>query len=545
MLLVIDNLEQVIGAAPALAGLCHACPELRLLVTSRERLAVAGEDEHPVPTLAHEDAVHLFCARSGLARSDEIATLCRRLDDLPLAIELAAARTRVLSPAAILGRIDDRLDLLAGSRDVDPRRETLRATIDWSHDLLDATDRAAFRGLAIFPDGCDLQAAEAVLGPELDALSAVESLVAKSLVRLTDERFGMLETIRTYALDRLRAGPDMADVEDRFMAWAAGLVEDADRDVRGPRQVAALARLERELENVRAAVALGVRSGRVDPLRRIVAGAAWWMSRGGRTPELLGWADRALEMPDGTPELRGRALLAAIFASGDRDRIEALGAEALAVARDLDDAALEASVMERLAFFRRPDEAMAMLATAEETFARIGRANEANRSAINRGAMALEFGDYPFAEAALTSALARVEPSGNRHGVGVTLGNRAIARLMLGRTGQAASDLERAIEELDAVGDIEGLTFLLLSAGLVAGSEDDPILAAVLVAAADASIERLGLVLDSAERRVRENIGELIAGLPEDRRALALADGRELGVADALARWRSARSMRR
>jgi predicted ATPase/class 3 adenylate cyclase len=543
MLLVIDNLEQVMAVAPDLAALCHACPELRLLVTSRERLGVVGEDEHPVPTLAHEDAVTLFCTRAGLAPTAEIATLCRRLDDLPLAVELAAARTRVLSPAAILDRLDGRLDLLSGSRDVDPRRETLRATIDWSHDLLDESDRAAFRGLAIFADGCDLAAAEEVLGPEVDVLGAVESLLAKSLLRLTDDRVVMLETIRTYAGERQRAAPDAADVEERFVAWAATLVEDADRELRGPRQVPALVRLDRELENIRAAVSLARRSGRVDALRRLVAGAAWWMSRGGRTPELLEWVDGALSMPGGTPELRGRLLQTAIFTSAERDRIEALGAEGLALARDLGDAGLEAGFVERLAFFRPPDEAMAMLAIVEETFGRIGRTNEANRAAINRGAMALEFGDVAFAEDALTNALARVERTGNRHGVGVTLGNRAIARLMLGRVGDAAKDLDRAVDELDAVGDLEGLTLLLLSAGLVAGSEGDPTLAAVLLAAAESGIERLGLVLDAAERRVRTDLRAMVAALPDDRRAVARERGRGLSATDALARWRSSRSI--
>jgi hypothetical protein len=186
---------------------------------------------------------------------------------------------------------------------------------------------------------------------------------------------------------------------------------------------------------------------------------------------------------------------------------------------------------------------MAMLAIVEETFGRIGRTNEANRAAINRGAMALEFGDVAFAEDALTNALARVERTGNRHGVGVTLGNRAIARLMLGRVGDAAKDLDRDVDELDAVGDLEGLTLLLLSAGLVAGSEGDPTLAAVLLAAAESGIERLGLVLDAAERRVRTDLRAMVAALPDDRRAVARERGRGLSATDALARWRSSRSI--
>src|SRR5262249_10803760 len=136
LLLLLDNFEQVVEAAHELSKLLEACPNLTLLVTSRELLRVAGEVDYPVPSLAEAEAVELFCERSRLEPDETIAELCRRLDDLPLALELAAARARVLSPAQILERLDQRLDLLKGGRDADPRQETLRATIEWSHDLL-------------------------------------------------------------------------------------------------------------------------------------------------------------------------------------------------------------------------------------------------------------------------------------------------------------------------------------------------------------------------------------------------------------------------
>jgi predicted ATPase len=200
LLLLLDNFERVVAAAPELGRLLESCPNLKLLVTSRERLRIGGEVDYPVPPLAAPEAVELFCARSQLERDDVIEELCRRLDALPLAIELAAARTGVLSPAQILERLSQRLDLLKGGRDAEARQRTLRATIEWSHELLDDRERALFTRLAVFRGGCTLDAAEQVADAELDTL---QSLIDKSLLRRANERFWMLETIREYARERL------------------------------------------------------------------------------------------------------------------------------------------------------------------------------------------------------------------------------------------------------------------------------------------------------------------------------------------------------
>src|SRR4051812_12431230 len=200
LLLLLDNFEQVVDAAPALPSLLESCPNLRLLVTSRELLRVRGEVEYPVAPLAESEAVELFCARSRLGASDDIAELCRRLDNLPLAVELAAARTSVLSPGQILERLAERLDLLKAGRDAEARQRTLRATIEWSHDLLSADEQRLFARLSVFAGGCTLEAAAPVGGAALDTL---QSLVDKSLVRHTEERFWMLETIREFALERV------------------------------------------------------------------------------------------------------------------------------------------------------------------------------------------------------------------------------------------------------------------------------------------------------------------------------------------------------
>jgi class 3 adenylate cyclase len=186
LLLVLDNFEQVVGAAPELSRLVEACPNLRLLVTSRELLRIAGEVDYPIPPLAEPEAVELFCKRSRLEPNETIAALCRWLDDLPLGVELAAARTRVLTPTQILGRLSQRLDLLKGGRDAEPRQQTLRATIGWSHDLLNAAEQQLFARLAVFSGGCTLDAAEDICDADLDVL---QPLVDKSLLRHTGDRF--------------------------------------------------------------------------------------------------------------------------------------------------------------------------------------------------------------------------------------------------------------------------------------------------------------------------------------------------------------------
>jgi predicted ATPase/class 3 adenylate cyclase len=237
MLLVLDNLEQVIAAGPRLAGLVEACPNLRLLVTSRERLRVRGEVEVPVAPLAHPDAVTLFCERAQVDADVEVHQLCLALDNLPLALELAAARASVLSPAQILQRLSGRLDVLKGGRDADPRQQSLRATIEWSHELLAPHDQQLFARLAVFVGGWTLEAAEAVVDADLDGL---ESVVDKSLVRHAEVRFWMLQTIREYAAERLELSVDAEDIRRRHAEYYLRLADAANLSLealdRGPQR---------------------------------------------------------------------------------------------------------------------------------------------------------------------------------------------------------------------------------------------------------------------------------------------------------------------
>jgi predicted ATPase/class 3 adenylate cyclase len=335
MLLVLDNLEQVLDVAPALADLVEACPNLAVLATSRERLRVRGEVEYEVRPLAEPDAVDLFVARAGLQEPDEaVRDLCRALDEMPLAIELAAARAKVLAPAQILERLSQRLDLFTGGRDADPRQRTLRSTIEWSHDLLDPAEQRLFARLAVFAGGATLEAAERVIDADLDTL---QSLVAKSLVRHSDDRFWMYETIREFALERLEASGEAQDISQRHAEHFLELAEEAEPHLR-QEDDEWLDRLAAELENVRAALKhLGATEQHELELR--VCASFWWVwSLRGPLKEGRRRIERALEADPRPTAARANALIGAFDLAtddGDIAASRAWGEEALALERTL------------------------------------------------------------------------------------------------------------------------------------------------------------------------------------------------------------------
>lgn len=339
MLLVVDNLEQVIDAGPALADVVEACPNLAVLATSRERLRVRGEVEYEVAPLAEPDAVHLFAARAGLDAEPDgaVRELCQALDEMPLAIELAAARAKVLSPAQILERLSRRLDLFTGGRDVDPRQRTLRSTIEWSHELLDASEQRLFARLAVFTGGATLETAEGVVEADLDTL---QSLVEKSLVRHTDDRFWMYETIREFALERLEASGEAGAIRRRHADRFLMLAEEAEPHLRYEEN-AWLDRLEPDHDNVRAALEHFEATGAFDLELRLCA--AWWSfwSLRGPLPEGQRRLERALAH-DGPPSpTRAYALtgLADIVIDiGEASEARRLATEALALHRAHGDA---------------------------------------------------------------------------------------------------------------------------------------------------------------------------------------------------------------
>jgi predicted ATPase len=334
LLLLLDNLEQVVEAASELASLVETCPNLKLLCTSRELLRVRGEVEFPVLPLAEPEAVTLFCSRARLDPTDEIAELCRRLDSLPLALELAAARAKALSPAQILARISQRLDVLKGGRDADPRQQTLRATIEWSYELLSEIEQQLFSRLAVFRGGCTLDSAEEVAGADLDTL---HSLVDKSLLRHTGERFWMLETIREYATEQLDALGEDEALERRHAAWYLALAEEAEPNAEF--DPAWLARLEAEQDNFRGALDRLEAAGDSDLALRL-AGALTDLWEAGHVAEGRQRLERLLARGESPSAGRARALAgAAVLArqSGDASTAKARAAEACALYSELGD----------------------------------------------------------------------------------------------------------------------------------------------------------------------------------------------------------------
>ncbi|MFJ3200505.1 BTAD domain-containing putative transcriptional regulator [Streptomyces sp. NPDC086989] len=344
LLLVLDNCEHVIGAAAELAEhLLTHCPGVRILATSREPLGVPGETVRPVDPLPPDPAHRLFADRAAAVRPgftpDEdpaaVAEICARLDGLPLAIELAAARLRLLTPRQIADRLDDRFRLLTGgARTVLPRQQTLRAVVDWSWELLDDRERTVLRRLSVFAGGCDLPAAEAVCSGAAaeDVADLLGSLVDKSLVVAapgpddTGMRYRMLETIHEYAAERAAAHEaDRAAVADRHAAHFLALAEEAEPLLRGASQLPWIRRIETELDNLRAALLHTTRSGPTENAERLVLALGWfWWLRNYRI-EGVEWTARIIELspvqpPEGTPAywrfMRAQMLHVLLLAEG-------------------------------------------------------------------------------------------------------------------------------------------------------------------------------------------------------------------------------------
>jgi predicted ATPase/class 3 adenylate cyclase len=376
LLQVVDNFEQVTEAGPLIEELLTAAPRLRTLVTSRVVLSLRGEQEYPVPplhvpdpgraptglaTLGAVEAVRLFSERARAANPRfelternalVVAEITARLDGLPLAIELAATRTKVLTPEQILSRLERRLSILtSGARSLPERQRTLRAAIAWSHELLDPVERRLFARLSVFTGGWTFESAEAVCDPEelgLDTLDGLASLVDKSLVRRTEppggpSRFSMLETIREFAQEQLQAGADQERVVRRHAEHFLRLAVEAEPHLTGEDQGAWLDRCDQEHANIRAALRWAIDSGQAGPAQA-AAGALWrfWQQRG-HLAEGRRWLEEVLAMPSGQAPTAARAK--ALTGAGgiawwsDRGASRALYEEALAIERQLGDPA--------------------------------------------------------------------------------------------------------------------------------------------------------------------------------------------------------------
>ncbi len=379
MLLVLDNFEQVTEAAPVVSDLLTAAPRLKVLAISRALLRVRGEHNHPVPPLTLPDpgewppverllqveAVQLFVERARAVKTDfaitvengpAVAEICTRLDGLPLAIELAAARVRLLPPQKLLDRLSDRFRLLTGgARDLPARHQTLRGAIDWSYDLLEAEEQTLFRRLAVFVGGCTLEAAEAVgsgsddpsasSGQVLDVMNGLEGLVDKSLLQQSEAngepRFGMLETIREYALERLADSGEAKVVRRKHANFFMALAEEAEVKIESAEQRIWLNRLETEHDNLQAILGWALEREGADAelgLRLATALVMFWFTSG-RPAEVRRWLDRALERSSGaSAPVRAKVLWWAGNARKENpERARLLLQESLVLYRQLED----------------------------------------------------------------------------------------------------------------------------------------------------------------------------------------------------------------
>jgi predicted ATPase/class 3 adenylate cyclase len=469
ILLVLDNLEHLVASAGDIAALVAAAGGVSVIATSREPLRIAAEHEHPLAPLGEEAALELFCDRAlavtpGFAADAATEEVCRRLDGLPLAIELAAARVRILPPRSMLARLDQRLSLLTGGgRDVPARQRTLRAAIDWSYDLLDAEEQALFRGLSVFAGGCDLEAAERVCSADAAAL---ESLVQKSLVLQRPDlaglaRFRMLATIREYARDRLADAGELREFERRHAAYILDLAESAERHLLGHGQVEWLGRLGQEIDNIRAAVSSALTAGDVEVALRITAALVDFWDMRGSYAEVREWLrsglGRAAECPAG---VRAKATLAAglaAFQAGDLEEARPLTTASLDLARQSGDPRVISRALSQMA-------AIAMLAGAFERTVELGESGAAAAAEAGDDAMRafslniLAIGRYELgatheAESLFEEAAALLRSAGDRRDLALLYGNLGSAALLSGEYARARSLHDSALALAEELGD--------------------------------------------------------------------------------------------
>jgi predicted ATPase/DNA-binding CsgD family transcriptional regulator len=580
LLLVLDNFEQVVEAAPFLSSLLGACPNVLALVTSRVRLRVSGEHEYVVPPLglvapdtrydvdelARSAAVRLLVERAQAVtdsfsltpdNASAVAEICRRVDGLPLAIELAAARIKILPPAALLARLDQRLPVLSGgNRDLPARQQTMRATLAWSYDLLSAAEQRLFRRLSVFVDGFALAAAEAVVGlgsraPE--SLDLVASLVDKSLLRQEpgldgEPRFRMLETAREFGLEQVIANGEEAAVRGCHAAWYLALATAAGPLVRLGGEPERLSQLSAEHGNLRDALGWLAARGDAEGVARLSGALHWFWHMGGHGCEGSAWLERALAAGAATsPAARIGALSGAsnlAVQQGDHARARALAAESLALARVEGDRVAEA---ENLFLLSRAASQQGAATEATEfatEAAALNRALGDERAlpwALQRlGIEAFAAGDWTEAAAFLAEALAGFRAVANPLGVAYASGSLGLAWHLQGDRRQAAALFRESLLLHRELADPYNTAHTLVHVALLATEAGDVARAARILGAADglfaatgtARLRYLPEIEDRAQAEARSRLGpKTYVAMWETGRALSFADAIEEGLA--------------
>ncbi len=522
LLLLLDNFEQVVDAALDVAALLAVCPNLKVLVTSRMPLHVRGEQEFAVPplavpdpkrlpdlvTLSQYEAVALFVARSQAVRPDfqvtnagapAIAEICVRLDGLPLAIELAAARCKLLPPQPLLARLHQRLAVLtSASRDVPVRQQTLRNTIQWSYDLLSAEERRLFRHLSIFVGGGTLGAVEAVCEALGDGVGkvfdGVASLVDKSLLQQTEQegeepRLVMLETIREYGLESLTLSGEMEITRQAHAAYYLRLSEEADPELQGPQQLVWLKWLEQEHENLRAAMQWlleqaedeGAGQRKEMALRLGAALRRFWMIQG-HISEGRSFLEQALTArQEIAASVRAKALQAAASLAvyiDDTERAEMLCEESLKLCQELGDRAGMAFSLYQLGMLAsttgNPTMARMRIEEALALCREVGDKDGIAWALLNLGLVISGQGEYARAHALLEESLAMHRASGNKRGIANSLFRLGWVLLVSqGDPATARSLLEEGLVLFRELGDRGNMAQCLSLAGRLALSQGD------------------------------------------------------------------------
>src|SRR6478609_5365021 len=544
LVLVLGNFEQVMGAAPLVAELLGAAPGVVALVTSRMVLRLSGEHEFPVPPLPvppigagdaaevqRSASVRLFVQRAQAAsagfeltsgNAGAVAEICRRLDGLPLAIELAAARVRLLPPQALLARLDDKMGLLTGgARDLPERQQTLRNTLDWSFDLLSGGERALFARLGVFAGTFDLPAAEAVgaagpadpgrAGHVMDTLgSLVDSSLVRPQMRDGEPRFGLLQTIRGYALERLRDGADWREAHDRHAAYFRALAEPAPAELQGLGQLAWLDRLETEHGNLGAAMSWLVEQDQLEAAIQLswATWRFWWLR--GHPEELASYVDILAKSEHLPPRQRALALSGTgfgLFASGNQATAQPLLEQSLPLYRQAGDmlgAATTAAMLGHLLALQHQDARAGEL--LEQTLAPLREAGNDRLAGPERlqhlldvalvcnflGQIRLSQADHDRAAQLFTEALNAARSAQDRFTILVSLYDLALSSQARGDLTGAAERLQEGVSQSAEARDEPSVAYYLEALAAVAIRQDNLEHAVHLLAAAGALLQAKG-----------------------------------------------------
>jgi predicted ATPase/class 3 adenylate cyclase len=581
LLLVLDNFEQVIAAAPLVSELLGECGKLKVLVTSREALRVTGEREYSVPPLALPSltelpapeaiaqyaAIELFVQRARAVKADfritdetapAVAEICHRLEGLPLAIELAAARIKLLPPRAMLARLEQRLDFLTGGgRDLPARQQTLRGAIAWSYDLLEESEQALFRRLSVFVGGCTLDGVDAVAGEDLDL---VGSLVDKSLLRQVEDangepRFVMLELLREFGLEQLKARGEEETIRRRHAGFFLHLAEQAEANLEKREQVRWMDRMEQEHGNLRAAFEWSRSAGAAQELCLRLAGALghFWEVRGyfsegrerlsavlsmeaaqGQTPSRAKLLSRAAELAyrqsdyASTVEfaeeslalyrmLKDRQGAASMLIklgncateTGDFEMASEYLEEALAIWQTLEDKHGTARALISLgwAALRPGDHSLANIRLEQALILsrELGDTRSIGFELSGLGEIALRQGDTARAKQLLEESLELRRQLGNKWGVGVSLGTLGWTATREGDWERARAYLGESLEVRQEIGDKGGIAWCLERLADLALSQGQPEMAVRLLSAAAVLRTSIGSVIDPADQEEYQN----------------------------------------